>query len=300
MAAGTGRLGRAGRLGAVGVLALAVAGAVSAPAAAARPVAVAHPVAAAPADTAARPTGEPVPPGVARRLAALARSAWSGAGTPSPRPPVVRPIPDTNLSTDLPTRLVVQEPFLEVPFTIVAPANTYRRPLVVVELFGETQVLVAAGFYGARGQTRYEGVVVLDTTTIRSYGEALWVFGVFADADESEDVGEIAVLPTTLKVRSLLGQRVTRSGDTVRVFGSAKAYDPSTSEDFDDGFRPRVGQTVYLQRYTTSGWTTLRTLRTDTRGHVDVSLRIPFRAGLRLTTRDTATTFGATTPQAIS
>ena len=281
-----------------GLLALSLAGTVGLPAAAA------HPAAAAAAAVSTRSTGRPVPPAVARRLATLARSAQAGTVLGSLRAAGVRPIPDSDLSTDLPTRLPVEDPYLPVPFTIVVPVNTYRRPLVVVELFNGAQVSFAAGFCGSPGQTRYQGVAILDTGSIRDFGEALWVFGVVDDADQSGETGDIGALPAALKLRSLLGERVTRSGDTVRVFGSAKGYDPTVVGGGDDGrdgaFVPRVGQTVYLQRYTSSGWATLRTLRTDARGHVDVHLRLPFRAGLRLTARDTATTFGAPTAPTVS
>lgn len=39
----------------------------------------------------------------------------------------------------------------------------------------------------------------------------------------------------------------------------------------------------------------MRTLRTDSHGHVATTVRIPFRAGLRLATADTGEVFGAIT-----
>lgn len=290
------RVKRVGRVTAATVLAVSLGGPLV------PSVAAACPVASAPAAHAVRSPSRPVPPDIARRLAALARSASGSPAGGAPRAAGVRPIPDSNLSTDLPTRISIESPYVKVPFTIVAPANTYPRPLGIVELIAGAQVPVAVGIYGRSGQNRFEGLVILDTGSIREFGDAFWAFGVYAD--DSGDTGEGAVLSTTVKLRSLLGQSVTRSGEAVRVFGSAKAYDPTApGGDFDGvpgAYRPRVGQTVHLQRYTSRGWTTLRTLRTDARGHVDATVRVPFRAGFRLTTRDSATTFGATTASAIS
>lgn len=238
----------------------------------------------------------PVPTGIVRRLAAVATSA-SRAPAP-PRAAGVRPIPGSTLSTDLPTRLPVESYVVDVPFTIVAAANTYRKPLAVVELFGDQQIYTATGFYGTPGQTVFRGFVAIDAAAIKQFGPAVWAFGVFDDADPSGDTGQVSPLATTIKLRSLLARRVTRSADTVTIDGATKVYDPVGASE-EDGFVPDRARTVYVQRYTSSGWRTLRTLRADSRGHVTARIRIPFRVGVRLTTRDTPTTFGATTVPAV-
>lgn len=250
------------------------------------------------APSAGRTVGRPapVPAGIARRLAAVAASASRARA--APRAAGVRPIPGSTLATDLPTRLPVQDYVVYVPFTIVAAANTYRKPLAVVELFGDQQIYTATGFSGTPGQTVFRGFVAIDAAAIRQFGPAVWVFGVFDDTDPSGETGQVSPLPTTIKLRSLLGQRVTRSADTVTIQGATRVYDPVTASE-DNRFVPDRARTVYVQRYTSSGWRTLRTLRSDSRGHVTARIRIPFRVGVRLTTRDTPTTFGAITVPAV-
>ena len=49
-----------------------------------------------------------------------------------------------------------------------------------------------------------------------------------------------------------------------------------------------------VQRWTSSGWATLTTLRTDDHGNATTTLRIPFTIGLRAIDPDSGSIWGAT------
>lgn len=100
--------------------------------------------------------------------------------------------------------------------------------------------------------------------------------------------------PAAVRARSLAGVAVSRSGSKVHVFGAVKAYDATHRT-----FPAWSGHPVQIQRWTAHGWAPLRTLRADRRGHVDLTVRIPWRVGLRLVSPKTSTVAGAVSTSAV-
>lgn len=83
---------------------------------------------------------------------------------------------------------------------------------------------------------------------------------------------------------------VSRRGSTVRVVGAAKVFTGT-------GYAARPGLRVGVDRYAGNGkYVRVATVATDRLGHLDVSVRIPWTVGIRLTDADTSTVFGAVTP----
>ena len=234
--------------------------------------------------------GRPAPPALVRALLRAAAARDRGAPAPgAARASGIRPIPGSTLSTDLPTRIEVGTSITAIRFTIATP-NDFQDPIGVVTLLDDDHMLTQVGMYGTRpGQSTYRGAVAIDERTLTTRGLATWVFGVFDEADPSGEAGQVAFLDTTVKLRSLLAHSVTRDGDVVHLVGAAKSY------THDDQYAAYASHPLYLQRWTATGWATIRTLRTDRLGHVSAAVRIPFTAGLRLWSPDTPTTFGAVT-----
>lgn len=202
--------------------------------------------------------------------------------------------PDRRWSTDLPTRITGSgQDLVQIPFTVEAPIlGDHVDPQVDIQLAGPLDVHAAAGWYGTAGRTVLRGVFSVRDAAIDRFVSA-WDVSVDEAGGERSESGTIN---TTVKLRSLLGQRVTRSADTVTVDGSSEVFDLTSSpvdpEHSDTGDR---GRPVHLQRYTSTGWTTLLTVPTDSLGHVHVRIRLPFTAAVRLVTPDTTTAFGAVT-----
>ncbi len=247
-------------------------------------------------------TARPIPPAIARAVAraVAARSARPApfarapfAPAPLPRAPFssagIRLVPGTTVSTDLPTRIAVGTSITVVRFTVASP-NDYRAPIGVVTLLDNDHLLTQVGVYGtAPGQTTYRGALGMDERTLSTRGTATWILGVFDEADPTGEAGQIAFLDTTVKLRSLLAQSMTRTGDIINLAGATKAYVA------DEHYAAYPSHRLYLQRWTKTGWATIRDLQTDRLGHVGAQIRIPFRTGLRLWSPDSPTTFGAVT-----
>lgn len=96
---------------------------------------------------------------------------------------------------------------------------------------------------------------------------------------------------TVVKPRSLLGEGVTRQGSAIHVAGAAKG-------DAGDGDHlARPGVRVGIDRYAGNDrHVRPAAVTTDRLGHLDVTVRIPYRVGIRLTTADSGEVFGAVTP----
>lgn len=114
-----------------------------------------------------------------------------------------------------------------------------------------------------------QGTCYYDLDTPLGTPEAHW----FASAAST------APADRAVREPSLLGLRAVRSGSTVVVHGSSRFLDITTGH-----LRGWPGNQIVIQRWSRSGWLTLRTVTTDRDGNLVVPLRIPFVVGLRLTT----------------
>ncbi len=223
------------------------------------------------------------------RAAADGPSRTTGAAAHGLRADGVRPI-GSGVSTDLPTRIELGSPLLTTNYTIDVPTGNLGNPAIEIALADAHGNLVFETYVnGQAHQSSYSGTVSVPLQAVTTLGAAQWLVA-YGPSDGDLGTVRIARLGTTVKFRSLLGESVTRSGADVHVFGSAKAFSPESYT-----FLPRTGDTVALQRWSSTGWITVRNLRTDSRGHVDTTVRIPWRVGLRLTDNDDADTFGAST-----
>lgn len=275
------------------VVALALTGAIAVPAQAAD----AHPLSVPTQVSATTPKPTPAP-----FHEALLRAAHLAAPTGAPggttglgsglRPAGVRPI-GSGVSTDLPTRVEIGSPFLITSYTVRVPTSGYRRPAVQVALVSARADLVWQTFTaGAAGQTSFSGTVTVPAGAVGEPGAFRWVV-IYGEADTRSNDLPTAQLGTTIKLRTLLAQQLQRRGSDIRVFGALKQY------DFSLRYSPRETVRVVVQRWSTSGWIAVGTARTDVNGHIDTTVRIPWKVGLRLYTPDTGAYFGAVTPGAV-
>ena len=245
-----------------------------------------HPATAAPAVT-NRPVPKPFHDALvraARRGVKSARTFTTAAG--------VRPI-GAGVSTDLPTRIEIGSPVLFTDYTIKVPTSSYSQPAVAIALADARDNLVVASFVvGTQGQTDFSGSIAVPNQALSTIGAAQWIV-IYGEADTGSDNLPTAQLGTTIKLRSLLAEKVSRRGDYVDVFGATRAYSPGS-----DSYLPRFGARVTVQRWAGDGWKNLTTLRTDSHGHIATSIRIPWRVGIRLVSPDEPLVFGAASASA--
>jgi len=259
----------------------------------------AQPATAAPAITAGHPTAvgassHPAPPpGYHRALLAAAGRATVTPGRPVLSAAGVRPI-GQGISTDLPSRLAVASDLVRVPYTVIVPTSEFQDPAVDIGLgtvVGRTAIIESETFVvGTPGQTTFRGIFTVPISAISALGGSVWAVG-YGSATGGV-AGHGAALPVTVKTNSLLGEAVTRRRSTVRVIGTAKVFTGAGA-----GYAARPGLRVGIDRYAGNGkYVRLAVVTTDRLGHLDVSIRVPWRVGIRLTDADTNTVFGAVTP----
>lgn len=277
--------------------AAALAGVVALPAHAAtgsrsHPTAVSAPASAtAPNSAAMASTKRPVPKPFHDALVRAARHGVKSARTVTTAAGV-RPI-GASVSTDLPTRIEIGSPILFTDYTVKVPTSLYLQPAVAIALADARGNLVVSSFLvGTRGQTAFSGSIAVPARALSTIGAAQWIV-IYGEADTTSVNLPTAQLGTTIKLRSLLAEKVTRRGDRVDVFGATRAYSPGS-----DSYIPRFGARVTVQRWAGDGWQNLTTLRTDSHGHIATSIRIPWRVGIRLVSPDEPLAFGAASASA--
>ena len=203
-----------------------------------------------------------------------------------------RPI-GNGVTTDLPTRIELGADLVRVPYTVVVPTASIKDPGVEIALLVDDgsdsgQIVLDSFTEGTAGQTTFRGALTVPTTAIDHFGTGAWVV---AYGSVSGNDAKGATTETVVKIRSLLGEAVSRRGSSIRVAGAAKVFAGSGQ------YVARPNIRVGVDRYAGNGkYVRLATVTTDRLGHIDLTVRIPYRVGIRLTTADTGEVFGAVTP----
>lgn len=217
------------------------------------------------------------PAQAASTVPAAAAAAVARSGVPA----ASHPLPREFVSTTLPTRVAVGGPEVSIGYSVSFRALDDDSG-VQVELVG---VGPTDQFPTTPTQTRVDGRYRFPATAVGHLGPVRWLL----TRTSRHGSGDSVELAARTGLRSLIAVAPTRHGDSVRVVGALKGYDIGSRS-----YPARPGRPVALQRYAGAGrWVTVRSLTTDRLGHVDATVRIPWRVGLRLTTPDTATRLGA-------
>ena len=239
-------------------------------------------------------TSRPVPPAVRaaidRRAARLAAHPQDVTRTAALAPPFSR--------VDVPARVEIggRVTRLGVSATMTSPQAYF---FVQLSVSGEDSGWGVGAEVEPTDPTRLQTVFELDRADFAGDGAFPFALGagewdLYAVPDPDGRQFSAVSLPTSVRAHSLLGLSVTRSGDTLSVTGSARAYDVPR-----DRYLAWHGRAVLLQRWTSTGWATVRTLTTDDRGNVATTLRVPFTVGLRAVDADSSTIWGATSASTI-
>lgn len=185
----------------------------------------------------------------------------------------------------VPARVAVGSSSTRVPWTVRASVPTVAVSMSVANI-DTGRPVVSSTAQTSPAQRTVTSWTTLPTSALRSWGTHRWTA-------RSLDTGASTSGNVDIRDRSLLGMAISRSAAGVRVFGAAKFYDlaPST-------YRPLANRTVRVQRWSAAGWIPVTSAQTDRSGHIELTISVSWRIGLRLVSSDSASIFGATSSAA--
>jgi hypothetical protein len=190
--------------------------------------------------------------------------------------------------TDAPARIRVGAPYTEIPITVIIdrPGDWMSADLVDPR-YGS----LASDFAPAPDPSeprKFKLRVAFYGWQIEAWGAKRWDFAGYAqDFTPFNDSRA-----TDMRAHSMLGLAASRSGSTINIRGALRAYNSVTER-----YHGWSGRPVAIQRWSSSGWLTLKTVSTDRNGNIATSVGVPFRTTLRLATGDTAGIWGATSTE---
>ncbi|WP_298992157.1 hypothetical protein [uncultured Pseudokineococcus sp.] len=188
-------------------------------------------------------------------------------------------------ATDAPSKIRVGAAAMTIPVTVITD-----EPMDDLDagVFSSGDDLVAYGYTRAAeaGRPRvFKPQVELYAEDLTGWGAHEWdFFGYRVD----DDVAAVGVAPTDVRAHSMLGLAVARSGATVTVRGSARAY-----HSVQDRYVPWSGRPVSVQRWTGSAWVQVTGATTDARGNLSATVPVPAGSQLRLVVKDVGSIWGA-------
>ena len=198
------------------------------------------------------------------------------AGAPAPGPAAG----NDAVSAALPARIAVRARTTPIPLTITC-GEPHTRVTVTLRSAATAHVTATVTLTAPAPTSRFTGTLDVASSAATSFGAQRWTV-------TTDDPAAHTTRPALLRTRSLLGLRATRRAATVTITGAARVYATTTNR-----YTPWAGRPVHLQRRTQTGWRTLTTLTTDSRGKLHTVLHLPAGTRLRLTTPATPTTWGA-------
>ncbi|MEJ5946603.1 hypothetical protein WDZ17_14995 [Pseudokineococcus basanitobsidens] len=190
--------------------------------------------------------------------------------------------------TDAPTVIRVGAPEQTIPVTVITDEPVDDMFVGVVSGDVEEGDLFALGYVEGPERGRpavFKVPVDLFAEDVPAWGLSTWVFDGYREADDAYAYGELDV---EVKAHSLLGLAASRSGSSVTVAGSARAF-----HNVEGRYVPWSGRSVSVQRWTGSAWVQVKGVTTDGRGNLRTTVTVPASSTLRLVTPDQAGTWGA-------
>ena len=197
--------------------------------------------------------------------------------------------PDAHVThTNLPVKIHVGSAVTPIPLMITLDEARSSVQVVLQRSLGAMSVKGSASqIVASRTLTRspagmqFSGTINVPASGFQAWGAHQWRV-------TPESPSDATSASVNARAHSLLGLSARRVGDWVYVTGSARAYHSVLNV-----YKPWNARPVELERWNGSGWTPLMSFTTDTHGNLMGSVRLPWKAGLRLSTPDTASIWGA-------
>ncbi|MEJ5945827.1 hypothetical protein WDZ17_11040 [Pseudokineococcus basanitobsidens] len=212
-----------------------------------------------------------------------------GAGAETRATPAAAAETATSISgTDAPVRVHVGAPLTPVAVTVVTAGEVDAAGTRLVDS-RRTTVAQASSAGPETGRPRVQkmsvGVVGRD---VPHWGAMTWEITAWTASDGDCAFGTTSVT-TDVRAHAMLGLAASRTGSTVRIKGSLRAY-----HNLEGRYVAWSGRPVSVQRWTGSSWVQVAGVRTNAQGDVALTLGVPKGAQLRLVAADTSGTWGAT------
>ncbi|MEJ5946604.1 hypothetical protein WDZ17_15000 [Pseudokineococcus basanitobsidens] len=201
------------------------------------------------------------------------------------------------VDTDAPVAIRVGAPRQVLRITMITGAPAQLASVDLFDIGGPVAEPTAYAFGDLVGPeegrpTVFKTQVGLDAVDVPGWGVSTWVFDGRGFGDGTRVVGALDVV---IRAHSLLGLAASRSGSTVTVRGSARAF-----HNVEGRYVPWSGRPVSVQRWTGSAWVQVTGITTDPRGNLSTTVQVPASSTLRLVTPGTGGTWGAVSaPQTV-
>ncbi len=196
-------------------------------------------------------------------------------------------------ATDAPAKVRVGAPTQKFVVTAIVPRASDE---VYVELLQRDGESLAAFGYAEEPELDRPLVmkvpVVLADLDVRAWGPGRWRLTGYDDFGHDRLESHVAV---DVRAHSMLGLATSRSGSTVTVRGSLRAYATTVHR-----YASWSGRPVSIQRWDGSTWRQVAGTTTDRNGNLTARLSVPRGSSLRLVTPDTPAIWGATSAQRTS
>lgn len=201
--------------------------------------------------------------------------------------------PETFAAAAAPTKVRVGAEHQE--FVVTAIVRSAADD-VLVDLVDRDGWAVGGGYAETALRDRplvYKVPVELYAEDLTGWGAMSWELAGFRgfEDDDADIVGRIS---TDVRAHSMLGLAASRSGTTVTMKGSARAYTPAVAR-----YASWSGRPVSVQRWNGSAWVELARTTTDRNGNLSLKVTAAKGSKLRLTTPDTRSIWGATSSAAL-
>lgn len=205
---------------------------------------------------------------------------------PTPAPIAGAPLPTPYLQVSTPANIHIGSATTRLGVAAnLSEAKQFFIVAVATDSSDNGELVGAHALKAATPTTTLRTTVDVASTDLPRLGSYVFGIDAFNQADQQD---AIVFTPTTIRRNSLLGLNAMRMNDTVSITVAARQYLIP-----QNGYVGWTGRTVGIQRYTSTGWVTIRTATTDSRGNLALDLNIPFDVALRVRDSDTGSTWGA-------
>ncbi|WP_298991595.1 hypothetical protein [uncultured Pseudokineococcus sp.] len=191
-------------------------------------------------------------------------------------------------ATDAPPRLRVGARTQTFRLTVITSDRVDATSTTLVDRRGKALTEAISTGPEPRRPGVQKSSLTLSDRDITHWGSMRWSVSAWRTSDGSCALADRS-MSVDVRAHSMLGLATSRSGSTVTVRGSLRAYATTVHR-----YASWSGRPVSIQRWDGSTWRQVAGTTTDRNGNLTARLSVPRGSSLRLVTPDTPAIWGAT------